>query len=295
MSGGVIGPAVAGRWYAASEAQLEREVEGLFARATPRRDAPPAPPSLSAVIAPHAGFQFSGAVAASAFRALRDRPIERVLLLGPSHYERFDGCALPDAAAYRTPLGDVPIDRDATARLGRAPGFRVDSRPFAPEHSLEAELPFLQRALPRGFHVVPVLVGGGASAASLAGAAAALAALVGPGTLTVVSSDFTHYGERFGYVPFTGHVEPRVRELDMRAVEHIVALDRAGFENYATRTGITICGRAAIEILLRLLPAGTRGQLADYDTSGRQTGDWDHTVSYASLLFGPAPDDAPRC
>jgi hypothetical protein len=111
---------------------------------------------------------------------------------------------------------------------------------------------------------------------------------MGPDTLVVVSSDFTHFGPRFGYVPFESDVPNRIRELDMGAVRLIEALDAGGFERYVLETGATICGRDAIDVLLRALPRGVVGKLAAYDTSGNLAGDWDHSVSYAALTFREA-------
>src|SRR6185295_12294209 len=106
----------AGAWYPRDREALARRVDALL------QEAPPAAPSLTALIAPHAGFDYSGAVAASGFVALRGRTFDRVVLIGPSHHFGFDGGAVPDkAAALRTPLGDVPIDRDAVSALRALP------------------------------------------------------------------------------------------------------------------------------------------------------------------------------
>jgi AmmeMemoRadiSam system protein B len=277
-----LGPAVAGAWYPADPAALGREVEALLSR-----DAA-APPSRapSALIAPHAGFAYSGAVAAAGFRLLRGRSCERVLLIGPSHYAAFRGAVVPAARRYRTPLGDVALDAEAIARIATRPGLRLDDAPFGPEHCLEAELPFLQRTLAGDWRLVPVLIGGGSPPDSLERVAEALEPLVGPQTLLVASSDFTHFGPRFGYVPFERDVPRRIRELDMGAVAALLARDRATFADYVDRTGATICGRDAIDVLLRLLRDEGESALVAYDTSGHLTGDWGHSVSYASLAFG---------
>jgi AmmeMemoRadiSam system protein B len=108
---------------------------------------------------------------------------------------------------------------------------------------------------------------------------------VDPETLVVVSTDFTHYGPRFSFVPFEEDVPERIRQLDMGAVDRILASDRRGFESYVKDTGATICGHRAIDVLLSLLPGDLETALVAYDTSGRITNDWDHSVSYASLVF----------
>ena len=285
--GKTIGPAVAGTWYPANPDALRREVDAMLDRAA-------APPGKSAgtvvaLIEPHAGYAYSGETAAQGFRRLRGARYDLVLLLGPSHYAWFRGGALPDAAALKTPLGEVPIDREALAALRDRPGFKVMAGAFEREHCLEAEVPFLQRALEPGWRALPVLVGSGTAGEEAQKVADGLRPLLGPGTLVVVSSDFTHYGSGFGYVPFKESVPERLRELDLGAARLIEARDVAGFESYLDRTGATICGRDAIDVLLRLLPPDAKASLVAYDTSGRMTGDFGHSVSYATMVFeGPA-------
>jgi AmmeMemoRadiSam system protein B len=287
--GGALGPAVAGTWYPADGRALERQVERFFREAAAESVDDGAPATkIAAVIAPHAGFVYSGLVAAKGFGQLGDDVYERVILMGPSHYAAFDGAILTDASACRTPLGDVPIDSEACDSLRARDGFRVDNGPFRPEHCLEAEIPFLQRRLRPRWRVVPVLVGRLGARVRAESLAEGLRPLLGPDTLVVVSSDFTHYGPRFQYVPFDRDVPRRLEQLDLGAVEHILARDAAGFEEYVSRTGATICGSNPIRLLLELLPEGLAGQLAAYDTSGRITGDWDHSVSYASVVFRSA-------
>ena len=288
-SGGALGPAVAGTWYPADGRALERQLDGFFRDAaadTADEDAPAA--KVAALIAPHAGFVYSGLVAAKGFAQLGDDAFERVILLGPSHYAAFDGAIVTDASVYRTPLGEVPIDTEASDTLQGRDGFRLENGPFRPEHCLEAEIPFLQLRLRPGWRVLPVLVGRLGASVRAGSLAAGLRPLLGPDTLVVVSSDFTHYGPRFQYVPFEDDIPRKLEKLDLGAVEHILAWDAAGFEEYVSRTGATICGSNPIRLLLDLVPDGLAGRLAAYDTSGRITGDWGHSVSYASLVFRSA-------
>jgi hypothetical protein len=288
---GVLGPAVAGSWYPAHRDELASMVDRLLGDADARSGAPAG--GARAAIAPHAGFVYSGAVAAAALRSIANAGVDRVILLGPSHYFGFAGAAVPRRAeVYRTPLGDAPIDLAAVAWLAEARGFHADDRLFEPEHALESELPFLQRLFGAGISVVPVLLGGGATRQDAALVAEALTRLLEPGTRVVVSSDFTHYGPRFGYVPFEKDVPVRLRDLDLGAVRAIEAGEAAAFARYVDATAATICGRRAIDVLLRLPWATTGGTLLEYDTSGRLTGRWDHSVSYAAVAFpaaGPPP------
>jgi AmmeMemoRadiSam system protein B len=277
-----IGPTVAGSWYPGRPAALERQIDALLSSTA--AGSPKGGRTL-ALIAPHAGLIYSGAVAAGGFRQVQGASYDRVVLMGPSHHAFFQGAALPGAASYGTPLGQVPMDGEAIALLERQSGMAIDDKPFLPEHCLEMELPFLQRALAPGWRLVPMLIGGGNSPAGCNLVASALRPLVGSGTLVVVSTDFTHYGPRFSFIPFTTDVPGRLRELDMGAIDRILERDRRGFEDYLKRTGATICGRHAIDILLCLLPAEVDASLVAYDTSGNITGEWDHSVSYASLSF----------
>jgi len=284
-----LGPAVAGTWYPDDRETLASEVDSLLSAA--RGDGAAERPAIRAVIAPHAGFVYSGAVAAAGFTGLRGAPARTVIVIGPSHYSAFEGAVIPESTGYVTPLGPMPVSVAAAQELSRKDGFRIDDGPFRPEHSLEAEFPFLQRVLPDGFALVPVLIGAGSGRQALDQVARGLRELTDRGALTIVSSDFTHYGKRFGYVPFHADVPRRIRELDHGAVERILALDRDGFADYVERTGATICGHGPIEVLLRMLPAGTPGELAAYDTSGRISGDWSLSVSYASIVFRAAGAD----
>jgi hypothetical protein len=287
--GVVLGPTVSGSWYPRDPEALAGLVDGLLDRASTRAVAFPEP--VAALIVPHAGFVYSGAVAASAFLKVRGRAFDRIVLLGPSHYFGFHGAAVPDAAtAYRTPLGDVPIDLEAVSSLGKATSFRADDKAFEPEHALEAELPFLQRVLASDIPIVPVLLGGRATLADVKRVAEALAPHWDSSSLFVVSSDFTHFGPRFGFVPFNDDIPARIRELDLRAVATIEAGDAEAFARYVETTGATICGHRAIDVLLLLMGKAAGARLLEYDTSGRMTGTWDHSVSYAAIAV---PAEAP--
>lgn len=179
-------PAVAGLFYPASAAALARAVDALLAAAGPAASAG----APKAVIAPHAGLDYSGPVAAAAYARLRPlrAKIRRVILLGPAHRVPFRGMALPGAAAFRTPLGDIPLDAATVARLKALPGIKELRGAHAAEHSIEVHLPFLQRVFAK-FTLVPILIGD----AEPAEVAAVLDSIWGgPETLIVVSSDLSH-------------------------------------------------------------------------------------------------------
>ncbi len=275
-----IGPAVAGTWYPAGEVELADEVDRYLAGP----DVTP-PGRVLGLIEPHAGYMYSGAVAGRGFALVRGRSYTRVVLLGPSHYHGFRGAALAEADVYRTPLGEVELDVDAIDALAGRPGFRRLTEAFSREHSLESEIPFLQRALEPGWKLVPILIGSGTSGTAAQGIADALHPWRDDRTLVVASTDFTHFGPRFGYVPFRDRIEEGLRELDMGAVREVETGDPERFEAYVEKTGATICGRDAVDIVMRLMPDEAGAALVAYDTSGRITGDWSHSVSYAALTY----------
>ena len=293
-AGRVRPSALAGTWYPADAGSLAATVDDLVSAAQP-----PAPDgTLRALVVPHAGYTYSGATAADAFALLRGASPGRVVVLAPAHRGGFDGLSIADVDAYETPLGQVPLDREAVARLRASPLVQADPAAHRQEHAIEIELPFLQRTLAPGWRLVPVLVGGLDGDADRR-AAALIRPLLDDDTLLVVSSDFTHYGPRFGYVPFPADTQlpARIRALDDGAVSRIKARDAGGLRDYQAETGITVCGLQPLRVLLDLLPAEARVQRLAYATSGELTGDWSNSVSYVALaVTAPRPlaDTVPR-
>jgi AmmeMemoRadiSam system protein B len=276
-------PRFAGSWYQGSPAGLERQTSALLDSA----DVPAIAGAPVGVIVPHAGYQYSGATAAVAYRSVRGRPYRRAVILAPSHHSRFRGAATLDVDAFATPLGEIPVDRAALELIADQPLVREDARPYRDEHAIEIQLPLLQRVLP-AVAIVPLLVGG-LESSDLADFATVLARLAGHETLFVVSSDFTHYGSSFGYLPFppagAEPVRKQLRELDMGAINCVVAGDVGAFLRYVTETGATICGREPVAAFLTWGGRSLSGSLLAYTTSLDLTGDFEHSVSYAAIAF----------
>jgi len=287
----VFGPVKAGSWYPGERAELERLLDGMLAAAKPQA----IDGQVRALISPHAGYAWSGPTAAHGYALLKGARYQRVVVLSPSHAAGFDGFSLLDADAYRTPLGDIPIDTEAAAQLRSQPDHRDVARAWPGEHAVEMQLPFLQRVLQPGFKLLPVIIGGASSDAQLRRLGAALKPLTGAQTLVVVSSDFTHYGENFGYFPFRDQVAQRLeRELARPAIAAITRLDAAAFRAHLKKTGDTICGRDPIKALLYMEPEG-EAELLALATSGEKGGDYSSSVTYVSLAFvAPAGETAPR-
>lgn len=277
----VFGPVKAGDWYPGAADELNSMLDGFLAKAQPQAPAG----RVVALVSPHAGYQWSGPTAAFGFALLKGQSFQRVIVIAPSHSAGFGGFSVLDAEAYRTPLGEIPIDTAATATLRKLPDQRDLPAAWRNEHAVEMQLPFLQRALKPGFKLVPILVGDESSTDQQQRLADALAAIADNQTLVVVSSDFTHYGPNFGYLPFSDNVAKRLRsELAVPATDAIVKLDLAAFEAHLKKTDDTICGREPIKVLLRMKPSATARLLA-LNTSGDQTGDYRSSVSYASIAF----------
>jgi MEMO1 family protein len=272
---------LAGSWYPSDPDDLRGMIGDLLAAA------PVAPGErLLGVVVPHAGYAYSGAVAAAGYRALAAASFERVVLLAPSHRGAFHGAVVLDADAFETPLGRIGID-PAALELVDGRTLRVDEAPFHGEHSLEIQLPWIQRVLP-DTRVIPLLLGSFRPRDDET-FGEMLSRLVGPRTALVVSSDFTHYGWRFDYQPFPAsgpeEVRSALRQLDMGAIEPILRGDAAAFLDYIARTGDTVCGRVPIAALLHFAGARVRGRLLEYRTSLDVTGDYEHSVSYAAIAF----------
>lgn len=287
----------AGAWYPGRPEELRRTLEGFLGAAEPAPGKPVrAEAPLLGLIAPHAGVRFSGAVAGQAFRELRGQPVERVFLLGPSHYQGFRGVALPppELDGYDTPLGPLLFDRDALGRLRGRKGFRGPESSHFPEHSLELEAIFLRHVLPREARLVPLVVGELVGDADPGKLAVALRPLLGPGDVVVVSSDFTHYGARFGYLPFRERVPENLEALLEEASGLLRKGDREGFEAYLERTEDTICGREPVRLLLSLLEGSWSAEERGRDTSGNMTGDFENSVSYLSLVYRQPGGWSPR-
>ena len=255
--------AVAGLFYPADAMQLKQLVTTLLEAAAPTLDTPPP----KALIAPHAGYLYSGPIAASAYASLArvaDR-IHRVILLGPVHRVPVRGLALPGVESFTTPFGSVRIDADAVATIRHLPQVITSPRAHAQEHSLEVHLPFLQQIL-KDFILLPLAVGD----ATTEDVAEVLNLLWGGAeTLIVISSDLSHY------LPYA---QARVQDADTSAT--ILALTHAPIRHEQA------CGATPISGLLHAARQhGLQSRLLDLRNSGDTTDDRDRVVGYGAFAF----------
>ncbi len=254
-------PAGAGLFYAGQAKELALVVNALLGGVPDLDTSAP-----KALIVPHAGYAYSGAVAASAYARLmpyRDQ-YRQVVLLGPSHHLPVSGVALSSADVYRTPLGDVPLDKPAIASLN-IPGVRVDDAPHRFEHSLEVHLPFLQTVL-GSFALVPLVIGD-ASPQLVADVIDAL--WDGPESLIIVSSDLSHYRSY-----------ETARALDTETCRAIESLDADGIDHAMA------CGAAPVCALL-LIARHRKLQVTTLDlrNSGDTQGERGAVVGYGAWIF----------
>jgi len=253
--------AVAGLFYESDRYRLRAQVDSLLAEASSQQETTP-----EALIVPHAGYIYSGATAARAYRSLmahRDK-IQRVILLGPAHRVYLNGMAVPSVNSFATPFGEVELDRKTIDRIADMPGVITSDEAHRQEHCLEVQLPFLQSIL-SDFSLVPVLVGDCE--------ADIVAAVIddlwgGPETLLVVSSDLSHF-----------HPYDEARQIDAATCGLII-------DKFSNLTGEQACGAHAINGLMRSKNSQSMTvEMIDACNSGDTAGDKNRVVGYGAFLL----------
>mmetsp|Transcript_4930 Transcript_4930/g.10235 ORF Transcript_4930/g.10235 Transcript_4930/m.10235 type:complete len:318 (+) Transcript_4930:150-1103(+) len=248
------------------------------------------------VIAPHAGYSYSGPTAAWAYKNVNPENVKRVFILGPSHHVYLENCALSLANQYATPIGDLELDHSVAQELREKapPGtFGIMSRRVdEDEHSIEMHLPYIMHVM-RGheFKIVPILVGN-LNRESEEEMGKLLAPYVSSKeNFFVVSSDFCHWGKRFRYMPYDsndGEIYQHIEKLDRRGMDLIANQDIQGFNNYISETRNTICGRHPIGVMLNALHFASHDYnvtFTQYAQSSPCKSKSDSSVSYASAVI----------
>jgi AmmeMemoRadiSam system protein B/AmmeMemoRadiSam system protein A len=276
---------VAGAFYPADPKELSAMIDGMLAQAVP----PPAAGPILAAVAPHAGYIYSGPVAAWTFAALKGRAYARVVIIAPSHYESFDFSSVYDGDAYETPLGAVPIDKEFAARLVKLnSSIRFSGRGHDPttagaEHAIEVELPWLQRVLGH-FELVPIVMGDQSYESSRA-LGVALADLIhgNSNTLILASSDLSHY-----------HTYDQAEAIDRKTLHALQAWDYLSMSrNFPTRTWEACGGAPIVAAMIAAERMGANQAITlKYENSGDTSGDRSRVVGYSADLFVKAPSAA---
>lgn len=264
-------PAVAGAFYPGTKNELQRSVDGYLNGAAQQN----MPGHLLALVAPHAGYQFSGAVAGYSYAQLKGSGVSTVILLGPSHNAPLNGVAVYAKGAFRTPLGLMPVNEKVAAQLlDSKAGVVFDRTPFAKEHSLEVQLPFIQRVLPRA-SIVPVVVGN-PTRESYRSLTENLAKILrgDPKAVLVVSTDLSHY-----------HDGTTAGRMDRSVIDAVERLSTGDLESLLSKGNGEACGGYPLLYALAALRSvgATNGQLYRYADSGDVTGDKKSVVGYAAM------------
>jgi len=280
-------PIVAGAFYKGNFDSLEKQIISCFNH----KLGPGALPlkkrtkKLKAVIAPHAGYDYSGPCAAWAFKEIAEAEFpDLFIIIGPAHAGYSSAMSIED---WKTPFGLVKTDKDFALKLKENSDLKIIEDVHSNEHSIEVQLPFLQfvnKDKLSKLRILPIVFTNDLDYKKLAKDLRKTIKETKKKIIFIISSDFTHYGSSYAYVPFTLDIKERLEELDKTAFGYIKRLEPDKFADFINKTGATICGYMSILLLLELLE-DTKGEVLLYYTSGSMTGDYKTSVSYASIIF----------
>jgi MEMO1 family protein len=284
--------AVAGQFYESDFMKLEKQIESGFNSKLGPGDLPVKRSDkriIKAIIAPHAGYQFSGPCAAWAHKEIAEARFPHdFIILGPNHYS--NGSAL-SADDWKTPFGLVRTDKELVRQIKEAIGIPVNEELHRNEHSLEVQIPMLQfsnKDRVTDMRIVPLVLGQDIDYKAVGKKLHDVISKLNRDITFVISSDFTHYGKNYHYLPFSSDIKERLIALDKGAVDLIMKFDTEGFKKYVNETGITICGYMPILVFLAMLDCDEkkpRPELLMHYTSGDVLNDFKNSVSYVSIVF----------
>jgi hypothetical protein len=271
VPGGVIrASAVAGVFYPADPGELARTIAGMI-----RGEDVVGSPGVRGIIAPHAGYLYSGPTAARAYGRLARGAYDIVVVVAPSHREYFEGVSVYDGEAYRTPLGTVPVERDLRdALIQAAPFVRSSAEGHGEEHAVEVHLPFLQSAL-GPFSFLPVVIGHQTPETCFALGEALGGLLRHRRALIVASTDLSHF-----------HSDSEAREIDAVVIGDVRGFDPRALMSHLTEGSAEACGGGPVVAVMTALKSlgATRVEVMEYATSGDVTGDRRSVVGYLSAV-----------
>lgn len=277
-------PLVAGQFYEADEEKLKQEIEKSF------QDGPGLPSKdrnkkFIAGIAPHAGYLFSGKCASYLYKEIAESQIPDVYVILGTDHRHNDNKIRISIDDWETPLGIVNVDKE----LGQSLLTReiiIDENSHKQEHSIEVQLPFLQYInKDKKFKILPIIF----NTADIELCKRLARRLLEPRMRKmafIASSDFTHYGVNYGFIPFTKNIRENMIKLDRKFIDYILKLNSEEFMDKVVKTGTTICGMSAIATVTEIAKQmQCKAKLLNYSTSGEISNDYNHCVGYASVLF----------
>lgn len=314
---------LADAWYPQDAQALDTQLDDYFALAQNHFYAEVDANSVRALVVPHAGHNYSGLCAATAYQSLfttrnlyssdlKNKNITKVIVLAPSHTHYFKGIALPTYTGYKTALGMIDVNEPAIEILKKHDHFGHLQKAHDAEHAIEVQLPFLQKSI-ADFTIVPLVVGNLSSHKQVKAISTALKKIMDERTLVVVSTDFTHHGNNYRYTPFSKNIMGQVRYVDSLAIQALTTKSQESFEKMLSHTGATICGQNPLRLLLYLLEeeyaTTIEPRLTCYYTSAHMLNarvgtslvnttkllepipdsKYDNAVSYAGMVFTQQP------
>ncbi len=264
---------VAGRFYPADPGRLRAMVRGYLDASLVE----PAPKRVVGLIAPHAGYPFSGPCAGHAYRRVEGKRPERVILLGVSHRHAFEGWSIADAGAYESPLGEFPIDHGFASRIEHLQPM-APTEPHEGDHTLEVHLPFLAEALGL-IPIVPILFGS-RPMPEHEHLGRALGDALGPDDLIVCSTDLSHF-----------YTEAEANALDQQSLSAVSSKDCAAYREAVHAGRVLMCGATAVHVTMAsaLQQGAADWRLLDYRTSAKASGDASRVVGYGAMTLEKAP------
>lgn len=277
--------AVAGMFYEKNNELLIKQIKSCFSfeklKVEHDRNG-----KIFGIISPHAGYFYSGRCASHGFNEIAKSDVSDIyFFIGPNHYSNNSAFSCVD---WKTPLGVLSCDKTFVKEISTLTNISIDEEVHSQEHSIEVELPFLQfvnNNSINNFKIVCLSVSHDININLVSEKIREYLKKSKKTVTFIISSDFTHYGTRFGYAPFSINIKQNLKKLDNSAIDLILKKDVNGFNNYIETTGATICGYLPILLFLNILDKKAEGKLLCYYDSSKISKDDNNSVSYASIVF----------
>lgn len=274
-------PSIAGTWYPKTAKTVLKHVGDPEYKRKKK---------AAVLIVPHAGYQYSGTVAAKAYAKLNPESYDKVIILAPSHHvAMYNSFSVEPEDIVKTPFGNVTFSKELHDQLSALPGSQFTPSAHPVEHAIDIQLPLIKKYLPN-CEVGGMIVGHWdfqttGDVQKLTDFAKAFREILNERTLIIISTDFTHYGPNYGYTPFTEDVENTLPQFDNDLYEALAKNNNNAWAKILHETGATICGASCLHLLLATLPKEAKFTKLEYANSAEVTKDWNNAVGYTTALI----------
>lgn len=275
-------PVVSGMFYASDKEELKQQIKDSYdSKLGPKENNNI---KIFAAICPHAGYPYSGPCAAHVYNEIKNQKYDTFIILGTNHTGIGNSSVSLDD--FETPLGIAKNDIELTKEIMERCNLKENTQAHAQEHSIEVQIPFLQD-IQEEINIVPIIIDFNSDYRSIAKGISEVIKNSNKKICIIASSDFTHCGANYGFMPFTDNIKEKLEEFDFKAILKILALDSEGFLDYIKETGATICGAYAIAVLIEICKSLDKKEtkLLKYYTSGDISRDYSSAVGYASIII----------